>query len=151
MATAKAIAAYRGARAVELAVAGWSYDAITVELGYKSRGSVSKALWKTIERRSATAVDAYRERELQRLDALERAHWGKALAGSAAAAEVVLGVVEKRIRLLGLDRQEQAPDAPRSVVDAGYCERVREAHERQPGAVPEARAGGDGNDVPDMP
>ena len=31
--TSQAIAACRGARAVELAVAGWPYDAITEELG----------------------------------------------------------------------------------------------------------------------
>ena len=143
MATSKAIAAYRGARALELAVAGVPYAQITKELGYRSSGAVSKAMWKTIDRRTADAVDAYRERELQRLDALERAHWATALAGSTKAAEVVLSVIEKRIRLLALDRAGTQASVPTEVIDPAFWAHVREAHGGKMQAYLEAHRSGD--------
>ena len=75
MATSKAIAAYRGARAVELVLAGVRHADIARELGYRSSGAVSKAVWRTIDRRSDASVDEYRALEFERLDALQSAHW----------------------------------------------------------------------------
>jgi hypothetical protein len=86
-------------------------------------------MWKTIDRRTAEGVATYRALELERLDALERAHWTKALAGSTTAAEVVLVVIEKRIRLLGLDRVADGSAGPGEVVDPGFWEHVTEAHQ----------------------
>jgi hypothetical protein len=118
MATSKAIAAYRGARALELAAAGVPYDQITTELGYRSSGAVSKAMWRTIDRRAAAGVEEYRAVELARLEALQRAHWAEAMAGGAASAEVVLSAIEKRIRLLGLDRGPDPSEGPADMADA---------------------------------
>jgi hypothetical protein len=122
VAKSKAIAAYRGARALELSLAGWSYDAITAELGYKSRDSVSKAMWKAIDRRSAEGVEENRALELSRLDALQAAHWDRAVDGDTKAAEVVLNVIEKRCRLLGLDRPGKAAAGAGSVIAPGHEE-----------------------------
>jgi hypothetical protein len=129
------LAAYRGARALELSLAGVPYDEITRELGYKSRGSVSKAMWKTIDRRATEGADAYRTLELQRLDALQSAHWESAVAGDVKAAELVLNVIEKRIRLLGLDRSDLRAGSGTSLVAPGceetYAAVLAEAQERK--------------------
>jgi predicted transcriptional regulator len=128
MASSKAIAAYRGARALELSLAGVSQPRIADELGFRSSGAVSKALWRTINRRAAAGVDEYRAVELERLDAIQSAHWDKALDGDAKAAEVVLSVIDKRIKLLGLDHVADGSTAPGKVVDSGFWEHVLEEH-----------------------
>jgi len=152
MATAKAIAAYRGARALELSLAGVNQSQIARELGYRSSGAVSKALWRTINRRAAAGVDGYRALELERLDELQSAHWPKALDGDTKATEVVLSVIDKRIKLLGLDRVANGSDAPGEVVDSGFWTHVREEHDGKMAAYLDAHAGGDcessGPDVP---
>lgn len=143
MATSKAIGAYRGARALELSLAGVTQPQIAHELGYRSSGAVSKALWRTINRRAADGVDEYRALELERLDALQTANWGKALDGDTKAAEVVLSVIDKRIKLLGLDRMADGSDAPGEVVDSGFWGHVREEHDGKMSAYLDAHAGGD--------
>ena len=75
MASSKALAAYRGACAVELVLAGVRHADIARELGNRSSGAVSKAVWRTIHRRSDASVDEYRALEFERLDALQSAHW----------------------------------------------------------------------------
>lgn len=35
-------------RVVELVMAGWTYEAIAREVGYRSKGSVSKAFWRAV-------------------------------------------------------------------------------------------------------
>lgn len=130
-------------------MAGVPYAEITRELGYRSAGAVSKAMWKTIDRRAAASVDEYRALELERLDAIQSAHWGKAVSGSTAAVEVVLGVIEKRIRLLGLDRVAHGSGAPGEVVDGAFWEHIREVHDGKLSAYLDAHADGDcGSSVP---
>jgi hypothetical protein len=143
MATSKAIAAYRGARALELAVAGVPYAQITEALGHRSSGAASKAMWRAIDRRTAEGVDAYREQQLRRLDMVERAYWTKALVGSTKAAEVVLSVTEKRIRLLSLDRVGAQVSGPTEVIDPAFWAHVREAHDGRMESYLEAHRSGD--------
>ena len=73
---------------------------------------------------------------------LQAAQWAKALDGCTRAAEVVLSAIEKRIKLLGLDRVAEGPDAPGEVVDSGFWAHVREEHEGKLSAYLEAHAGG---------
>ena len=61
-----ALAAYRKARAVELALAGHSYDAIAHELGLANRGTAWHMVQNALKQRLFAAVDAYREAELER-------------------------------------------------------------------------------------
>lgn len=99
-----ALAAYRKARAVELALAGNSYDEIAQELGYANRGTAWRLVQNALRERLFAAVDAYREAELARLQRVEDALWLKAMAGRYRAGNAVLNVMDKRIRLLGLDQ-----------------------------------------------
>lgn len=70
--------AERRAKAVDMRMAGASYQKIANELGYNSRGAacqdVSRALEAAVAEQ-ARSVEAYREEELQRLDLLLAEAW----------------------------------------------------------------------------
>lgn len=98
----KALAAYRKARAVELALAGHDYDSIARELGYAHRASAWKAVQRALGERKDRAVDAYRREQVRLLNELMSARWEAAMAGDVRSAHTVLRTIEQRIRLLGL-------------------------------------------------
>jgi hypothetical protein len=104
----KALAQWRKARAVELAINGACYGAIAAEVGYSHRGTAYKAVHKALAERVTEGVDELRRLELDRLDVLQAALWPQAMAGDTAAACVVLRIIERRAKLLGLGR-EHAP------------------------------------------
>lgn len=129
MATARALAAYRSTRVLDMAIEGLTYDQIAAEVGYRSKGSVSKALWRALNARQAESVDAYRELELQRLDALQEALWDKALEGDVQAVHAVRKLIEARVRLLGLDRAiSAAAGTPRPLVEQSFWDGLKETH-----------------------
>ena len=115
----KALAQWRKARAVELAINGTSYGAIAAEVGYSHRGTAYKAVHKALAERVSVGVDQLRRLEVARLDALQAAVWDKALAGDSAAVNTVLRIIEQRARLLGLGREhfpDEATGQPTPVV-----------------------------------
>ena len=76
--------------------------------------------------------EEYRELELARLDALQAAHWPQAVAGSVRSADLVLRVIDRRIKLLGLDQPRMEDDRPRYLVvsaadddEAGYIRQLQ--------------------------
>ncbi len=93
----------RDAQAVELALAGASYDAIAAELGYADRSGAWRAVRRALDRHEAADVVALREQEVARLDRLQRGLWSKAVRGDVQAAAVVLRLIDRRCRLQGLD------------------------------------------------
>lgn len=110
---------WRRQRAVELALAGYSYDDIAARVGYANRGSAWKAVQAALSARTADIVDEYRVLELERLEAVLAAQWDQAVAGDVRASELVLKVVAAEIRLLGLDRVEQVTTVQNTVVVGG--------------------------------
>jgi transposase-like protein len=100
----KVISSYRRARAVELALAGHSYDDIARQIGYSNRGTAWKVVQKALQAREVTAVDEYRHTELARLDRLQEACWGAAVEGDLGAIEAVIRIIQQRTRLLCLDQ-----------------------------------------------
>ena len=128
----KALAKWRKARCVELALAGHSYEEIALEVGYQNRGTAWRAVQESLNSRIAEAVEEYRELELARLDALQAAHWPQAVAGSVRSADLVLRVIDRRIKLLGLDQTRTEDDRPRYLVvsaadedEAGYIRQLQ--------------------------
>ncbi len=128
----KTLAKWRRARCVELALAGHSYDEIALEVGYQSRGTAWRAVQDSLNSRIAEAVTEYRELELARLDALQAAHWPQAVAGSVRSADLVLRVIDRRMKLLGLDQRRMEDDRPRYLVvsapeadEAGYIRQLQ--------------------------
>jgi hypothetical protein len=128
----KTLAKWRKARCVELALAGHSYDEIALQVGYANRGTAWRAVSESLNSRVDEAVTEYRELELARLDALQAAHWPQAIAGSVRSTDLVLRVIDRRIRLLGLDQIPQQVDHQQMLVidappwdEAGYIRQLQ--------------------------
>ena len=112
----RAVSEYRKARSVELAMQGMSYDAIAAELGYANRGTAWRVVNKALTERVDGAVEEYREMELARLDSLQAALWPKAMDGDARAVDSILKIIDKRVRILGLDQVSAKADLPSTIV-----------------------------------
>jgi hypothetical protein len=89
-----------------MALAGANYEQIAKACGYRHRQSAMRAVreaiqeWAPIDPADAAAL---RDRELARLDRLQTAHWTNALRGDIPATDIVLKIMTRRARLLGLD------------------------------------------------
>src|SRR4051794_32312269 len=92
--------AWRRGRAVELAIAGLSYDDIAEQVGYANRGTAWRTVQEAFRDRRHAAIDEHRALELARLDSLHSAYWDAAITGDLKAAEVCLKVIAQRIKLL---------------------------------------------------
>lgn len=94
-------------QALELRKAGVSYSEIARQIGYANKGSahhiVMDALREVIE---APAKETLAE-ELARLDGMLMAFYPKAKAGNDKAAAMVLRIMDRRAKYLGLDQPEQ--------------------------------------------
>jgi transposase-like protein len=113
------LAAWRKARAVELAIEGCTYDQIAAEVGYANRGTAYKVVQAALGARTVAGVDALRSVESARLDALQAALWPDAMAGDVSAVQAIVKIVMQRCRLLGLLGPGEAArpsEQPRSVV-----------------------------------
>lgn len=110
------LAAWRRARAVELATQGHTYDQIASEVGYANRGTAYRVVRKALDENVAQAVEEYREVEIARLNALQAAVWDRAIAGDLQAVDAVLKLVQARVKLLGLGGGSTASPTPSTVV-----------------------------------
>jgi hypothetical protein len=91
-------------QALELRKAGRTYAAIAQELGYCSPSGAEKAVRVAIRKILAEPGEEVIAMERERLDALLGAVWEQALAGDFQAVDRALKIMERRARLLGLDR-----------------------------------------------
>lgn len=88
--------------ALTLFKAGATFEEIAPKVGVKSAASAQRIVMKALDA-SSVALDQTPARilELERLDALHRAIWAKALRGDVAAVDRVLRIQEARQRMLG--------------------------------------------------
>ncbi|WP_333746007.1 hypothetical protein [Streptomyces sp. IBSBF 2950] len=103
----RAATAHRRSQAIALRLAGMDYATIAERLDYADRGAASKDVHRALEANleaESAAVATLREIEVQRLDRLQAAAWAKAAKGDLKAIETVLKVIDRRAKLLGLDR-----------------------------------------------
>ncbi len=98
----KALASYRRCRALELRAQGLSYEQIAQEVGYANRGTAYTVINHALQAREAESVAELRAMEVARLDALQLALWGEAMAGDLRSVSVITRIIEARCRLLGL-------------------------------------------------
>ena len=91
------------AECVRLRRAGLTLDEIAIRVGYSSPASVHYALKRINERISREDVEEIRNLESERLDLLQAANWDNAMQGDVPAGALVLRVMERRAKLLGLD------------------------------------------------
>lgn len=103
----RARTAERRTKAIALRIAGADWEQIAATLEYKGgRGEACKDVTRALEahiREQHQQAEVLRETELLRLDRLQRGQWTQAVAGDSRAADTVLKIVDRRMRLLGLD------------------------------------------------
>ena len=106
----------RQAAALKLRKSGLTYDDIAEQLGYSNRGAAFRAVMGAIERITDEPARELVRLECERLDALQAALWQKAVSGNEKAVDKVLRIMERRARLLGLDKPAKiAPTDPEGV------------------------------------
>jgi hypothetical protein len=104
----------RATQAVQLRLAGLTFQEIADQLEYASRATAYKATIRALDQAAREPVERLREIENARLDAMQAGAWTKALAGDNAAIKTVLLIMERRARLNGLDLQ-----VPETTVNIG--------------------------------
>jgi hypothetical protein len=131
----------RRLQAVQLRLAGLSYEDIGQELGVTRQRAwtlVQKEMRRLGHERAEAAATLQRI-ELEGLDALHRTYWPAAIAGDLDAAAFVLRLMQRRARLLGLDAPPAKGESAPAVELRITVEQVAEAR-RRAGAF---RAGSD--------
>ena len=129
MAVSRTQTAYRRTRVVELVAEGANFDEAARAVGYANRSGAFKAFYRAIGDREVEAVDTHRALELARLDALQRVLWERVELGDIKAIETVLRIIDRRIRLLGLDQVASKDEGSRPLVDPGFWEMLRETYD----------------------
>ena len=121
--------ARRAREALQLRLSGASYQEIADHLNISpstAHGDVQKALH-DIPRQEAEQL---RQIEAHRLDRLQRAVWGLAVKGDMQAVDRALAIIEKRVRLYGLNAPAQLEVGSTDLdLDAAVRDLVAAAHE----------------------
>jgi hypothetical protein len=95
------------AKIIELRRVGFTWEIIAKELGYANASGAYKAYQRLSDRFIRPNLEEYRDMELDRLDRLHATYWAKATKGETKAAEMVLKIIDKRAKLLGLDAPQK--------------------------------------------
>ena len=128
-APAKIPAAARREKALELRASGQSIRAIADKLGVSKsqvQRDIEKELQAAAERRKKIA-ELIIDLELAKLDALEKKAWEHITGGELSAIDRVLRSMERRAKLLGLDKTGEAGDTGSLGDLVAVLEQMREA------------------------
>ena len=102
----------RAIKALQLKMAGYTYESIAQQLGYCDKSGALKAVDRILDRHEDEQSDRYRAMENQRLEELQAVWWTKALYPGQGydahkeqldATKAVLAVMKRRAALLGLN------------------------------------------------
>ena len=110
----------RHLQALELRKAGVTYEVIAGQLGYANASGARKAVVSALKATLREPAAELRELELARLDAMLLPLWRRVQAGDEKAVDRALRIMERRARLLGLDRKTaegEVPDTVKVVVE----------------------------------
>lgn len=100
MASDKAIAAYRSARAVEMRLQGEQYSEIAKELEYADRSGAWRAVDRALRARTDRAVAEFHRQRLARIDQQLDALQIAAERGNLGAIDQMLVLIQERYRLM---------------------------------------------------
>ena len=90
-----------------LRVIGHTYEEIASKCGYASASGAWQAYKRATEEMIFESAEEVRQLELLRLDDMTAAIWPSALAGDLPSINVVLKIMDRRAKLLGLDKPEK--------------------------------------------
>lgn len=90
-------------RCLELRKAGWPYEQIAREEGYRSRAGAFRAVSRLLESMAEEPAECVRKIELERLSSLLTAIWPKASQGDLEAIDRVLAIHERICAITGID------------------------------------------------
>ncbi len=102
-----ALASARHACAIRLVTEGKTYQQVADDLGYSNRGTVHRLVRNALERETADSVCELRRLEGDRLDALLRSVWDRAMSGDLQAVRTATRIVMARVKLFGLEEKER--------------------------------------------
>jgi len=115
----------RACEALELRRTGLPYYEIATRLGYADESGARKAVSRLLDRREAEGVAELRAVEGDRLDTLQAAAWDAAIGGDLDAIKTVLSVIDRRVRLFGLNAPERvAVAAAVGMSDVTWAEQI---------------------------
>jgi hypothetical protein len=97
----------RDARVYELRIQGDTFEQIASEVGFSGPSGAWQAYQRIKSEWIFESVDEARQLELMRLDELQVAVWDRAINGELPAAHCVLKIMDRRAKLLGLDKPEK--------------------------------------------
>lgn len=97
----------REVRVFELRIQGFTFEQIASEVGYQGASGAWQAYKRVRETLIFESVEDARQLELMRLDEMMFALWGRAIGGDLPAASCVLKIMDRRAKLLGLDKPEK--------------------------------------------
>lgn len=97
-------AAQKQAEAMRLRASGMDFDRIAQRLGYANRAGAHRAVMSALKKTLQEPADELRTMEAERLDRMLEGLWEKAIAGDTWSVDRVLSIMERRAKLLGLDR-----------------------------------------------
>jgi hypothetical protein len=96
----------RDARVFELRIQGHTFDQIAGEVGFSGPSGAWQAYQRIKSESIFESIDEARQLELMRLDEMQLAVWDRAINGDLPAAHCVLKIMDRRAKLLGLDKPE---------------------------------------------
>ena len=100
----KLTATQKQAEALRLRTKGFEYSEIADRVGYRGESGAYKAVMAGLKKTLQEPADELRKMEAERLDRMMAGLWDKAIDGDTWSVDRVLNIMERRARLLGLDK-----------------------------------------------
>jgi hypothetical protein len=97
----------RDTRVYELRIQGNTFEQIASEVGFSGPSGAWQAYQRIKSEWIFESIEEARQLELMRLDELQVAVWDRAINGELPAAHCVLKIMDRRAKLLGLDKPEK--------------------------------------------
>lgn len=112
-------------QALDLRLAGATFDAIAERLGYADASGAMRAVKRAMTSTLQEPADELRQLEAGRLDRLLLAVWPAALEGDAKSVAQARGLIDQRCKLLGLNAPQRVDVDATVAVDPGELEIVQ--------------------------
>lgn len=100
----------RQAEALRLRAGGMEFEHIAEKLGYRSKSGAYNAVMAGLKKTLQEPADELRTMEAERLDRMLAGLWEPAVSGHTWSVDRVLAIMDRRAKLLGLDRKPDSDD-----------------------------------------